>query len=593
VTVDATETVTLTPLNSSPKHRLGEWGATAICGNDITSSCLYVAALATIYGGAYAPLCLLLVGGVLYLYRWIYAEVGDALPLNGGAYNCLLNTTSKFRASMAACMTILSYMATGVISASAAMHYAQNLVPGLPVDGATVALLGLFAVLSIIGITESSAVAVGIFALHLLTLAAFCLIGVIRLVRDPSMLIANWHAPTEASLGTAVFFGFAAALLGISGFESSCNFIEEQEEGVFPKTLRNMWLAVVVFNPLICLLVLGVMPVATVQAHKEDLLAFTGVQMAGGWLRTVIAIDATLVLSGAVLTAYVGTVGLVRRLTLDRCLPQPLLKENRWRRTSHRIILAFFLLCVSILWITRGQLETLAGVYTISFLGVMGWFAVGNILLKVKRRQLPRRYRAGWPTVVTALAAIVLGLIGNVMLNPDYVWVFLGYFLPAAGLISVMLWRTSLLKACLFVLRAALSRVPALNRKLSRVIIQRINTINEVRFVFFTRGDSRKSLNDVMLYVRDNEQTKRLRVAFVYETKMEIPPDLAEDLAFLDEVYPEINVDFVTVRGVFGPELIERLSREWRIPKNYMFIGSPAGNFPHRVAELGGVRLII
>jgi hypothetical protein len=30
----------------------------AICGNDITSSCLYVAALATIHSGAYAPLCL-------------------------------------------------------------------------------------------------------------------------------------------------------------------------------------------------------------------------------------------------------------------------------------------------------------------------------------------------------------------------------------------------------------------------------------------------------------------------------------------------------------------------------------------------------
>ena len=241
-----------------------------------------MAALATIYGGAYAPLCLLLVGGVLYLYRWIYAEVGDALPLNGGAYNCLLNTTSKFRASMAACMTILSYMATGVISASAAMHYAQNLVPGLPVDGATVALLGLFAVLTIIGITESSAVAVGIFALHLLTLAAFCLIGVVRLVRDPSMLIANWHAPAEASLGTAVFFGFAAALLGISGFESSCNFIEEQEERGVPQDAaqhvagrRRLQSAHLPARA-------GVMPVATVQAHKEDLLAFTGVQMAGG-----------------------------------------------------------------------------------------------------------------------------------------------------------------------------------------------------------------------------------------------------------------------------------------------------------------------
>lgn len=585
--------VTLAPLSSPPAHRLGEWAATAICGNDITSSCLYVAALATIYAGKYAPLCLLLVGGVLYLYRWIYAEVGDALPLNGGAYNCLLNTTSKFRASMAACMTILSYMATGVISASAAMHYAQNLVPGLPVQAATVALLALFALLSIVGITESSAVAVGIFVFHLLTLTGFCLIGAFHVMRDPSTLIANWQAPAHLALGPALFFGFAAALLGISGFESSSNFIEEQQEGVFPKTLRNMWLAVVVFNPLICLLVLGVLPVSTVQAHKDDLLAFSGVQLAGGWLRNAVAVDAALVLSGAVLTAYVGTIGLVKRLTLDRCLPQPLLKENRWRHTSHRIILAFFLLCASILWITRGELETLAGVYTISFLGVMGWFAVGNILLKLKRRQLPRHYRAGWPTVVTALAAIVLGLAGNLLLNPRYVWVFLGYFLPAAGLISVMLWRASILKTCLFVLRATLSRVPVLNRRLSRAIIRRIGSINEVWFVFFTRGDSRKSLNDVMLYVRDNEQTNRLRVVLAYERTADIPPGLAEDLAFLDEVYPEIKIEFVAVQGTFNPELIERLSQEWRIPKNYMFIGSPSGRFPYRIAELGGVRLII
>ena len=66
MTVDSTETVTLAPLQSSPAPRPGEWGATAICGNDITSSCLYVAALATIYSGAYAPLCLLIseLGGV-------------------------------------------------------------------------------------------------------------------------------------------------------------------------------------------------------------------------------------------------------------------------------------------------------------------------------------------------------------------------------------------------------------------------------------------------------------------------------------------------------------------------------------------------
>jgi hypothetical protein len=110
---------------------------------------------------------------------------------------------------------------------------------------------------------------------------------------------------------------------------------------------------------------------------------------------------------------------------------------------------------------------------------------------------------------------------------------------------------------------------------------------------FFTSGDSRKSLNDAMLYVRNNEQTKRLRVVHVYEKEGDIPPQLSHDLAFLDEVYPEIKIEFITVRGRFGPEMIERLSHDWRIPKNYMFIGSPSGRFPYRISELGGVRLII
>ena len=113
---------------------LGELPATAICGNDITSSCLYVSALAIMYAGRWAPVVLLMVAGLLYLFRSIYAEVVGALPLNGGAYNALLNTTSKFRASVAACLTILSYMATAVISASEAMHYAHTLMAGAARD---------------------------------------------------------------------------------------------------------------------------------------------------------------------------------------------------------------------------------------------------------------------------------------------------------------------------------------------------------------------------------------------------------------------------------------------------------------------------
>ena len=153
------------------KERLGQWLATAICGNDITSSCLYVSGIVIVYAEALAPLALLLAAGVLYLYRKIYTEVVEALPLDGGAYNALLNCTRKFDASFAACLTLLSYLATAVISAKTAAEYSKDLLRRSPHHGDHGAgLLVLFAGLTILGITDSARVALAIFVLHLVTL---------------------------------------------------------------------------------------------------------------------------------------------------------------------------------------------------------------------------------------------------------------------------------------------------------------------------------------------------------------------------------------------------------------------------------------
>ena len=401
------------PLDSAPAHRLGVWKATAICGNDITSSCLYVASLCAIYAGPYAPLALALVALVLYLFKNVYAEVGSALPLNGGAYNVLLNTTSKAKASTAACLTLLSYMATAVLSAYEAMRYAHNLWATIPVLAATVAVLAFFAVLNLVGISESATVALLLFGAHILTLTVLVLTSGWIVVKHPAMLLENWRQPVPGGIASALFFGFSVALLGISGFETSANFIEEQQESVFPRTLRNMWIAVAVFNPLISLLAMGVLPLTEIIAHKEDLLARIGMAASGNSLAKWVSVDATLVLSGAVLTSYVGVTGLVRRMSLDRCLPQFLLAQNRWRRTNHWILAAFFLLCSSILLVSSGDIEVLAGVYTLSFLGVMALFAIGNMLLKVERARLPRSVRASWPAVICALSGCSGGAGGQ------------------------------------------------------------------------------------------------------------------------------------------------------------------------------------
>lgn len=577
----------------APQARLGEWAATAICGNDISSSCLYVSALAVLYAGRYAPVVLLMVAGVLFLFRKVYAEVGEALPLNGGAYNCLLNTTSKFRASMAACMTILSYMATAVISASEAMHYAHRLLPDMSVNVATVGLLAFFAALVAYGIGESAKAAMVIFSIHLATLTVLGAIGVWTLIGDPSVLIANWQVEPEGGIAKALFFGFGAALLGTSGFESSANFIEEQKRGVFPKTLRNMWLTITVFNPLMCIIVLAVMPIAAVSAHTEDALAHAGAVMGGPWLGTLISLDATLVLSGAVLTSFIGVTGLVRRMTLDRTLPQVLLRENRWRGTNHFIILTFFLLCVSVLAVSRGDVTVLAGVYLVSFLGVMALFALGNMLLKVKRGRLRRSVRAPWLTVIVAFLAVLAGLVGNIAREPSYLLVFAMYFVPTAAVVAVMFLRDRILLLVLHLSGELVGRVTSLTGGVSQWARRAYDDINSQSIIFFTRGDDAANLNRAMLYVRANEHTKRIRVVHVHKAGSAPPPRLESDLKFLDEVYPEIDIEFMALEGTFGPDLIETLSQRFKVPRNYMFIGCPGNSFPHNIDDLGGVRLIV
>jgi len=206
-------------------HKLGELAATAICGNDITSSCLYVSALALMAGGKWGPLALLIVAAVLYLFRSIYGEVVGALPLNGGAYNALLNTTSKFRASIAACLTILSYMATAVISAKVAMTYVHEMVGSLPIMTATIGLLAFFTILTIIGITESAVVAICIFIFHLSSLILLIFVGGYFLfTHGTEQLMANLAVETNVSPMVAIFFVVAPlASIPWSFMFASCN----------------------------------------------------------------------------------------------------------------------------------------------------------------------------------------------------------------------------------------------------------------------------------------------------------------------------------------------------------------------------------
>jgi len=74
------------------------------------------------------------------------------------------------------------------------------------------------------------------------------------------------------------------------------------------------------------------------------------------------------------------------------------------------------------------NITILSGLFTISFLIVMAFFALSNLLLKVNRDRLIREPRVGLPIVILALAIVAAGIAGNIVLSPKIIGYFSVFF---------------------------------------------------------------------------------------------------------------------------------------------------------------------
>ncbi|WP_317899804.1 hypothetical protein [Aurantibacillus circumpalustris] len=259
--------------------------------------------------------------------------------------------------------------------------------------------------------------------------------------------------------------------------------------------------------------------------------------------------------------------------------------------TQRKVACCYFYITIFKCILTKGDLRSLAGVYTFSFLAVMGLFGIGNLLLKIKRAKLPRPEKARGLAVVFAVSLIIVAFIGNYRVNQGLFFTFIKYLVPTFLVSTLMLNRSVVVK---FLIESIEYLYRPLNKfvRLSNIYLEKLHSkINSQEFIFFTKGDNVAVLNRVMQYVSDNETTKKLKIATITKGESNIP--LTKDIKVLDRSYPEIDIEYLEINGVFDPELIEEPSNKWEIPKNFMFIGSPGNKFTYKVSELGGVRLII
>ncbi len=207
--------------------------------------------------------------------------------------------------------------------------------------------------------------------------------------------------------------------------------------------------------------------------------------------------------------------------------------------------------------------------------------------------KLPRPEYATPVTVILGILGVLLALYGNVKLHPDYLVVFLQYFIPAFLIVTLFLERKVVIRYLIIYINNFFDRLQRATIFSKFHLTKELRNLNKQAFVFFTKGDDIAILNKVIIYVRENEITQRLKIVTVLQKEQQLNETFMRDFEALDRAYPDIKIEYIQIPGVFGPEIINRLSKEWNIPQNFMFIGSPSDRFPHRLSDLGGVRLII
>jgi hypothetical protein len=247
-----------------------------------------------------------------------------------------------------------------------------------------------------------------------------------------------------------------------------------------------------------------------------------------------------------------------------------------------RIIIAFFILCSSILLITHGELLSLAGVYTIAFLGVMTLFAIGNLILKETRTELKRTYSAPILMVVPAFLATTVGIVGNIRIDQTNLTFFEMYFIPSVALVLVIVYQDYILKF----LKRITQGIPRINDFITR----NFNDMVEGKFIVFINNTSR--IYEILDYVNRNETG--WNVILVHCGDRESYKEIQDTLPVLKMagVHPHLNITSYYEPDEFGPEVIDKVSKKFNVRKNRILIGSIHHFHKFDYDELGGVRII-
>ena len=436
------------------------WRAAAIVLNDLASSAYYAGGEAEQFIGKSAPWFILATMLLSYAVSQLYVE-SCSMFVRGGVYRVVKEAMGGALAKFSVSALMFDYILTGPISGVAAGQYLAGLLNELLAyahvhltlaPNATAEMMAVVATLyfwwqNIKGISESSEKALWIMQLTtvmVVALIAWC--GYTLLVRGghlppapiPRNIVMSEHAlgwlahsriPQMFTL-VAVFIGLGHSVLAMSGAESLAQVYREIEHPKLPnlkKAALVIFIYSMVFTSLVSFFAVMIIPDNTRPKYFENLIGGLAMSLTGPFVARLafhifVVIVGTLILSGAVNTAIVGSNGVLNRVSEDGVLSDWFRQPHPKFGTSHRIINMVVALQIVMILLSRGDVTFLANLYAF---GVIWSFVLNGTAVFVLRYtqpekrefKVPLNFHIGKTEIPLGVALITLVLLSIAVVN--------------------------------------------------------------------------------------------------------------------------------------------------------------------------------
>jgi amino acid transporter len=381
--------------------------------------------------------------------------------VRGGVYRVVKEAMGGTLAKFSVSALMFDYVLTGPISGVAAGQYLAGLLnemltyahvrhsfgPNAVAEVFAVAATLYFWWENVKGITESSEKALWI--MQLTTIMVIMLIGwcaytlLLRGAHLPAAPVPRNIVLSRHALGwlygtripqmftfIAVFIALGHSVLAMSGAESLAQVYREIEHPKLPnlkKAALIIFVYSLVFTSLVSFFAVMIIPDKTRPQYFENLIGGLAMSLQGPFVARlafhifVVAVG-TLILSGAVNTAIVGSNGVLNRVSEDGVLSGWFREPQPRFGTSYRIINMVVALQILMVILSRGDVTFLANLYAF---GVIWSFVLNGLAVLVLRYRhpegrefrVPLNLRVGTREIPVGVALITCVLFSIAVVN--------------------------------------------------------------------------------------------------------------------------------------------------------------------------------